>query len=226
MRLFAVLVAASTLTMPAFADTKSYTFNSFTKLDISAGYEVVFTQAAQRSVSIESDDFTRIEIEQRGDTLRIGRPDNTNYSGKRRTDIVRISAPDLNEATLNAGVKFSVDGLNVDNLVLDINAGVEATFRRVQAQTIRLDANAGVDVALAGSCETVEIEANAGVKVDAEELRCNRATVDAGVGSSVSVHAIDRVDADAGLGASIRIAGAPKDVDKHTSLGGSVTLLR
>jgi len=44
------------------------------------------------------------------------------------------------------------------------------------------------------------------------------------VGSSVSVHAVNSVSADAGLGASIRVAGGPKDVDKHTSLGGSVTL--
>jgi hypothetical protein len=224
MRQFALLLATSTLAMPAFADTRTYSFNSFTRLDISAGYEVIFTQAPQRSVTIESDDFSKIEVEQRGDTLRVGRPDNTSISRRHSTDIVRISAPDLEEATLNAGVRFSVDGLNVDNLALDINAGVEASFRRVQAQTIRLDANAGVDVDLAGSCQTLEVEASAGVDVDAEELRCNRANVDAGVGSSVSVHAITSVSADAGLGATIRVAGGPKDVDKHTSLGGSVVV--
>lgn len=167
-----------------------------------------------------------IEVEQRGDTLRIGRPRNTNINHRRSPDIVRISAPDLNQATLNAGVKFAVDGLRVDDLVLDINAGVEASFRGLQAQTIRLDANAGVDVDLAGLCQKIEIEASAGVDIDADGLKCNSATVDAGVGSSVSVHAVDRVEADAGLGASIRVAGSPKDVDKHTSLGGSVTLLR
>jgi hypothetical protein len=226
LRFFLTGVALAALAAPAFADTKSYNFNNFTKLDISAGYQVIFTQSSQRSVTIESEDFSVIEVEQRGDTLRISRPKNTNINHRRSPDIVRISAPDLNEASLNAGVKFSVDGLNVDTLVLDINAGVEATFKRVQAQTIKLDANAGVEVDLAGSCQSLEIEASAGVDVDAEDLRCNRATVDAGVGSSVSVHAVDSVSADAGLGASIRVAGAPKTVDKQTSLGGSVTLLR
>jgi hypothetical protein len=224
MRLFALLLAASALAMPAFADTKSYTFNTFTRLDISAGYEVIFTQAPQRSVTIESSDFSKIEIEQRGETLRVGRPENTNINGRRPPDIVRISAPDLEEAALNAGVKFTADGLSVENLVLDINAGVKAVFAHVQAQTIRLDANAGVDVELAGTCQTLEVEASAGVDVDAEQLRCSRAIVDAGVGSSVSVHATGSVSADAGLGASIRVAGGPKDVDKQTSLGGSVVV--
>jgi hypothetical protein len=221
------LLPALALTLaagPAFAETKTYAFNNFNRLDISAGYEVIFTQAPQRSVSIESDDFSRIEVEQRGDTLRISRPKNKNISGRRAADVVRISAPDLEEANLNAGVKFSVDGLNVDNLVLDINAGVEASFKRLQVQTIRLDANAGVDVDLAGTCRTLEIEASAGVDVDASGLRCDRANVDANVGAAVAVHAVNSITADAGLGASIRVAGSPKDVSKQTSLGGSVTL--
>lgn len=224
MRLFALLLASAAIAAPAFAETKTYSFNNFNRLDISAGYEVIFTQAPQRSVSIESDDFARIEVEQRGDTLRIGRPKNTNFSGRRAADVVRISAPDLEEASLNAGVKFTVDGLNVDNLVLDINAGVEASFKRLQAQTVRLDANAGVDVDLAGTCRTLEIEASAGVDVDASGLQCDRANVDASVGAAVSVHAINSITADAGLGASIHVGGSPKDVSKQTSLGGSVIL--
>jgi hypothetical protein len=210
---------------PAYAETKSYDFKNFSKIDISAGYEVIFTQSSQHSVTIESDNFNRIIAKQTGDTIKISRPENTNIRG-RVHDVVRISAPDLEQAKLNAGVKFFVDGLQVDNLDLDINAGVEADFRRVNAKAIRLDANAGVEVKLGGACETLRVEASAGVDVDASDLRCKSADVDAGVGSSVRVHTIERVVADAGLGASIRIAGAPKEVEKHVSLGGSVSLDR
>src|SRR5690349_3992697 len=100
---------------PAFAETRSYDFKTFTKLEISAGYEVTFTQAPQRSVTIESDDFSRIVVEQTGDTLRIKRPRNTDLHG-RVHDVVRITAPDLDAADLAAGVKFRADGLRVDNL--------------------------------------------------------------------------------------------------------------
>jgi hypothetical protein len=220
--LLSLSIAAAT---PAFAETKSYDFRNFDKIDISAGYEVIFTQSPQHSVTIESDNFNRITAKQTGDTIKIGRPENSNIRGKVH-DVVRISAPDLEQATLNAGVKFFVDGLQVDHLDLDINAGVEADFRRVNAKTIRLDANAGVEVELDGTCETLHVEASAGVDVDASGLRCKSANVDAGVGSSVSVQSVERVVADAGLGASIRIAGAPKDVEKHVSLGGSVSLDR
>jgi len=224
-RLLAFPVIAIAFSAPAFAETRTYDFTSFNKIDISAGYEVIFTQSNQRVVTIESNDFSKITAKQTGDTLKIGRPDNTNLRGKVH-DVVRISAPDLESAKLNAGVKFRVDGLQVDNLDLDINAGVEADFRRVNAKSIRLDANAGVQIELDGGCETLEIDASAGADVDAGGLRCKSANVDAGVGSSVSVHTIDSIVADAGLGASISIAGAPKNVDKHVSLGGSVSLDR
>jgi hypothetical protein len=221
------LIAASSLAIvfaaPAFAETRTYDFRNFRNIDISAGYEVIFTQSNQTSVTIESDNFDRITARQTGDTIKIGRPQDTNIRG-RVHDIVRISAPDLERAKLNAGVKFLVDGLQVDNLDLDINAGVEADFRRINARGITLDANAGVEVRLDGGCETLSIDASAGVDVDATDLRCKSADVDAGVGSSVRVHAVERIVADAGMGASIRVGGSPKEVQKHASLGGSVSV--
>jgi hypothetical protein len=213
-----LLVAA-----PAFAETRTYDFRNFKKLDISAGYEVIFTQSNQTSVTIESDNFDRITAKQTGDTIKIGRPENTNIRG-RLHDVVRISAPDLEQAKLNAGVKFHVDGLQVNDLDLDINAGVEADFRRVNARNIRLDANAGVEVKIDGGCETLSVDAAAGVEIDATNLRCKSANVDASVGASVRVHTVERIVADAGMGASIRVAGSPKEVQKHASLGGSISV--
>jgi hypothetical protein len=223
MRLALITASLALIAAPAFAETRTYDFKSFTRLDIAAGYEVIFTQAPQRSVTIDSDDFSRIIAEQNGGTLRITRPKNTNLRGKVH-DVVRISAPDLDEADLSAGVKFRTDGLDVDTLILDINAGVEAHFSRIKAQTITLDVNAGVEVDISGECGALTIEAEAGVDVDASGLRCRTADIDAGVGSSVRVYAIDSVKADASLGASISVAGNPKSIDKHASMGGSITI--
>lgn len=225
LRLVAASAVAVALSAPAFAETRTYDFKAFRNLDISAGYEVIFTQSNQRSVTIESDDFSKITARESGDTLKIGRPENTNMR-KKMHDIVRISGPDLDTIELNAGVKFRVDGLEVDNLDLDIAAGVEADFRRVNARTIRLDANAGVEVDLDGTCDTFTVDASAGVDVNASGLRCKSVAVEANVGSSVKVHSTDRLKADAGMGASITVAGDPKTIDKHVSLGGSVSLDR
>ncbi len=223
MRFVLLLASASILAAPALAETRTFDFNSFSKLDISAGYEVIFTQSNQRSVTIDSEDFSKITVDQEGDTLRIARPRNTNLR-RPVNDVVRISAPDLEAAELNAGVKFRVDGLNVDDLLLDINAGVEADLQRISARAVHLDASAGVNVQLAGTCESLRVDASAGVKIDASALRCQAADVNAEAGSSVRVHTSDRITADAGVGATIRVAGAPKSVDKQASLGGRVTL--
>jgi hypothetical protein len=225
LRLIAASGIALALSAPAFAETRTYDFKGFTRIDISAGYEVIFTQSNQPSVTIESDDFSKVTAKQTGETLKIGRPEHTNLN-KRTRDVVRISSPELKHAELSAGVKFFVDGLQADTLDLDVNAGVEADLRRLNVKTVWLDASAGVKIDLEGACETVRIDASAGVDVDASDLRCKSADVEAGVGSSVRVHSVESVKADAGLGASIIVAGSPKSVDKHVSLGGSVSLDR
>lgn len=219
-------IAAACASAPASADTKSYNFNSFNRIDISAGYTVIFTQGAQRSVTIESDDFSKVIAEQNGDTLKISRPRNTQINRRGQEDIVRITAPDLRSAELNAGVDFRADNLNVGDLELDVNAGVKARFDRLKAKTVTLDLNAGVDVELSGQCDAIHVDAQAGVQLDAFGLKCNTARVDAGVGSQVSVHAANKVVAEAGLGAQVLVMGQPKDIEQHASMGGKVTISR
>ncbi|HEV7692193.1 MAG TPA: DUF2807 domain-containing protein [Hyphomonadaceae bacterium] len=222
----AAIAAACASAPPASAETKGYNFNAFNKLDISAGYTVIFTQGSQRSVTIESDDFSKVFAEQNGDTLRIGRPRNTNINKKDGPDIVRITAPDLKSAELNAGVDFRADNLNVGDLVLDVNAGVKARFDKLKAKNVTLDLNAGVDVRMSGECSSIRVDAQAGVQLDAEDLKCESARVDAGVGSQVSVRATNKVVAEAGLGAQVQVAGKPRDVEQHASMGGKVTISR
>jgi hypothetical protein len=222
----AALAACATSAPPASADTKSYNFSNFTRLDISAGYTVIFTQGPQRSLSVESDDFSKIIVEQNGDTLRIARPRNTNIRKKDGTDIVRITAPDLKSAELNAGVDFRADNLNVGDLEMEVNAGVKARMDKLKVRNLTLDLNAGVDVRLSGECSTIHVDAQAGVQLDAEELKCASARVDAGVGAQVSVHATQKIVAEAGLGAQISVAGQPRDVEQHASMGGKVTISR
>lgn len=220
----ALLPAACAIAAPAFAETRTYDFKTFTRLDISAGYEVIFTQGAQRSVTIESDDFSKVEARQNGNTLEIGRPRNTHMQG-RVHDVVRITAPTIDAMDLSAGVKFTTGSLRTSgDLRLDLSAGVEADIGGVQAKRIDLDISAGVTAKISGTCDVLRIDASAGVTVKAEDLRCRTADVGANAGSSVRVSASDKVNADAGVGASIRVAGKPKDVDKHVSLGGSVSV--
>lgn len=221
--LTAALLATAAIAAPAFAETRSYDFKTFSRLDIAAGYEVVFIQGAQRSVTIESEDFSKVEARQDGNTLVIGRPQHTNLRG-RVHDVVRITAPSLEAIELSAGVKFATSALNVGDIKLDLSAGVEADMSGVRAKRIDLDTSAGVTVKLAGECQDLHVDASAGVTVKAEDLRCRTADVDASAGSSVRVSASDKVNADAGVGASIRVAGKPKDVDKHISLGGSISV--
>ena len=131
---------------PAFAETRTYDFRNFKNIDISAGYEVIFTQSNQTSGHHRVRQFQPHHRRRRPATRSRSAGRKTPTSAAVFTTLSASRRRTSNEAELNAGVKFSVDGLQVDNLDLDINAGVEADFSRVNARSIRLDANAGVEV--------------------------------------------------------------------------------
>lgn len=241
-RLLALAAVSLAAAPAALGETKSYTFNTFTKLDISAGYEVILTQGPQRSVSIDSDDFSKVVVEQNGPTLRIARPPNTRI--KNGHDVVRITAPAIDHMDLSAGVEFrtarfdadrlsldlsagvsfDAEAMTVSDLRIDMSAGVNAKFSSLKATTISLDASAGARAELAGECGSIDVDASAGATIRAADLRCSRASAEGSAGANMRIHAVEAVTAEAGVGASIRVSGKPKSIDKHASLGGSVTI--
>ncbi|MEZ5936754.1 MAG: head GIN domain-containing protein [Hyphomonadaceae bacterium] len=224
---FALLAAAVGASLcaasPALAETRSYPVSQFTKLDVNAGYKVIFTQSSKRSVTVESEDLSKVVVEEKGDTLRISRPRNTKIKS-RKTDIVRVSGPRLELADLNAGVSFTADNITVDDLALDLNAGVKAEFSGLKAKTVTVDANAGVSLEASGSCDLLRIDANAGAEIHARDLKCRAVDVEGQAGSSLKVYASETAQVEAGVGSSIRIFGSPKTVDQEKSLGASVSV--
>lgn len=206
----------------ANAETRSFDFKPISRIEASAGFEVIFMQGPQQSVQVDSSDMSKVVLRQNGATLVIERPDNVSVRNSR--DTVRITAATLETLNLEAGVRFRTDGLITRSLDLDIEAGVDAELRGLESATVDLEAAAGVKILLEGRCERLVIDASAGVQVDADGLVCRDAQISANTGSSVSIHASNTVEADAGVGGVVRISGNPGTIDKQTSLGGTVTL--
>lgn len=206
----ALLIAA-----PAVADTRSYPFKDFSKLDISSVYDVEFVQGSKFSVEVDSQygDFNYIIVEKVGDTLRITRPNGT-YT-KPLHDVVRITAPSLKEISVSAAVTFRTDALKAPDLKLNVESGSRFTASGLKADSLLIHADTGGVTTLDGACNTAFIRASLGAPVRAGDLSCNKVGIEASGGAPVSVQVKDNVTAVAKGGAVIRVAGNPAVVDKY-----------
>lgn len=241
--LLATAIATSTAALTALvlvssaaAETKTYDLSGFKKIEASKGFEIRFKQSQTWSVHIDSryNNLDRIVVEKVGDTLRILRPDgfcmrvtrdgSTPKSGQDRgcithnvEDIVTISAPSLEALKLHAGVTFSADTLKLDKLAIDASAGIDIEIDDLRVDELKVDLQSGSRLKAAGTCARVGMTLGAGTSVEASDLKCHEADIDAGVASSVEAYASERAHASAGISSSVLISGKPGKFTKSTS---------
>lgn len=226
--IMAASAAATTLVFafPASAETKSYNLSGFKKIEAEAGFSIEFTQSPTWSVVVDSrrNTLDMIVIEKVGDTLRIKRPKNTRNVEKVE-DIVRISAPDLEELELDAAIKFTAQKLNVDKLEIEGSAAVSVSIADLRVDRLKVDLDAASKLVVSGTCAKLVLTVDAAASADTKGLKCREADIDAGVASKVHAFASERAVAKAGVSSKVLISGKPASFQKsEDTLGSSVSL--
>lgn len=214
------------VTAPASAETRSYAFSGFTKIEAKAGFRIEFTQSPAWSVTVDSkyDNLDKIIVEKVGDTLRISRPSNTSIQ-HHVEDVVRISAPDIDALKLDAAITFTTPALNVDSLAIDANAAVKIEIPNLKANTLTIDADAATTITLAGSCSKLNLQTGSATTVKADALKCRETDIRAGTASTVRAFASDKAVARAGMASHVLISGKPHDFqESHEKYGSTVAL--
>lgn len=219
-------LTALAITASANAETKTFEFSGFRKIEADAAFTIAFTQAPAYSVVIDSknNNFDLITVEQVGDTLRITRPKNKRDLNNVE-DIVRISAPDLDALKLHAAIEFNAKKLNLDTLKIDANAAVDIEIADLRVDTLNVDLDAASELKVAGACNTLKLRLGAATEVDTRNLKCRTADIDAGVASNVHAYASERANAKAGMSSSVLISGKPASFTKSTERFGSTVSL-
>jgi hypothetical protein len=228
--LIAACLLPVALAPAAFAETRTYDFRDFKRIAVSALYEVEFVQSPTYSISIESktNGFDAITVEKKGDTLVIGRPENSwrdrKHDDRDVHDIVRISAPSLTALELHAAVNFRSKSLKTDTLNLELHAAVDLDMANIEARTIKMESHAGVQAKLSGTCSELTLASHTGAEIDAGELKCSKVDVDAHTGANASVFASQSLTAKARMGSTIRVAGHPKTVSKNAGMASDIEI--
>lgn len=189
-----------------YSESQRHTYSGFSKVDVSAGVEVVLAQGAfdVKAETTEGEGFDNLIVEVNGDTLRISRKQMTmfNFSGGPRYRVT-VSAPAYSELEVSSGASLHADSLKLD--------------------AVEVDASSGASVEIAGTCTALELDMSSGASFSGGDLRCETADVDASSGASAHAFAARSARGNASSGASVSFSGNPAQLDRDTSSGGSVS---
>ncbi len=199
-----VFVAALSATA-AQADTQTYEFSGFSRITTSAGVEVEASVGDSYSVRAEGskDSLDRLEIKQRGETLRIGR-DGALFKMRWKSPIVYVTLPSIEEVEASSGSELSVRGIDAGDFSASVSSGAE--------------------LYLEGRCDELRASASTGAELEAENLECRDVRVSVSTGAEAEVYASESIDASASTGGDIDVSGSPQERNISKSLGGDVDI--
>lgn len=196
---------------------------SFSKLSVSQGIEVILTQEPKVSVTIEADDNLHelLKTEVENDVLRIYFSENV---AQRKSSKVYLSMPELIGVTTSSGSE--VNGQNtfeVEKITLNSSSGSQIDIR-LNAQEISADSSSGSEITLKGACQFLIADSSSGSEINATELTAQDVRANASSGADIDVTSTENFTGNSSSGASISCDGNPKTKNIDKSSGGSVSV--
>jgi hypothetical protein len=175
----------------------------FTKIRVSTGLDLYLSQGSKTEITVEADENLQeiIITESKDGVLKIYSEKNI-WKAKSRKVYVTVNDLESLSATSGADV-YAKRTLKVNNI--DIRATSGADIR------ISLDAN------------SVETSATSGASIDGYDLRSKNVTAKVTSGADINVYASESINAKATSGGDIDFKGSPKQVNKKSSSGGSIS---
>jgi hypothetical protein len=174
---------------------------SFKAIDTNGAYDITVTCQKPVSFEVEADDniLPLIKTEVRDGILFVT---NTQEYHSSKSTALRITVPDL-ETLANHG------------------AG-DVKISDVSNNQISIESDGASSIEARGTTKFVTIGSNGAGKIDAGNLRAEKAQVTVSGAASIDVYASDQLDVDISGVGSVNYGGNPKTVNKHISGVGSV----
>ncbi len=231
MRLTILTTAAILTAGTAFAETRSFDIDDFTRVDAGAGLDVEIAEGDQFLIEAEGKaaGFDRLVVERRGDTLKLSQKERNWLSGLspimnlfRDDEVakVRVVLPSLAGVSVHSGANVLVSGASAASFEGSVSSGADLHINGVSAAQVSLEASSGADMEVSGSCETLKVSASSGASIDAKDLICDTGSVSVSSGADIDLH-VSKVTAQASSGGSVELWGADA-VDANVSSGGEV----
>jgi hypothetical protein len=177
-------------------------------------------------VEVEADQnlLSHITTKVENGTLVVSSDENI-YNAEVET--VHIKMPIIGGLETTGGSNIKSKGVlksasDVTNIRVASSSGSEIEAN-LEFDSINAESTSGSTITLSGKALKIRTATSSGSTINAQSLIANEVNAEATSGSSNDVHAAVKLVAKASSGASIDYSGAPKNISKEETSGGSVS---
>lgn len=195
---------------------------SFDRVEVGEGIELVLTQATDTRISVETDanlvDMITTTVDK--GTLRVAA---TGSISSTEGIKVSVSLPQLHGLTAHSAAHArSTSVFKTSDIKLKSESGADLNLE-VEADDITIETSSGASAKVSGKALQLQTASSSGSNLDASGLETNNVTSSADSGSTTVVNPILSLVADAASGGNVRYVNAPKNkLSKQEDSGGSV----
>ena len=196
--------------------------DNFDEIKVQQGINLYLTQSNTTKINVEADEniLDLLITEVKNNELKIYFEKNVNRAKARNVFLSTTTIKKI-KASSGASVK-SENTFQVASLDLDASSGSSIKFY-VSADDVTTETSSGANIKVYGKSKSFSGKASSGSSIDADELSCIEAYANASSGANINVNVSDKLTASASSGGDIDFEGNPKNVNKDTSSGGSVS---
>jgi len=203
-------------------ETKSESFDGFTKIEAQTGFQVVVTKASTYSIEIVADDNVHkyIDVSKSGDTLKIKLENGPFYHSV--TVKANITMPDLYELDFSGGARATINGFSfTHDFTVKLSGGAQVAGE-ISTGDIDFSLSGGSQVFLTGSGRNLDINGSGGSQLNLATFSVEDADIDLSGGSQSTVDVSGVLDVNLSGGSRLTYTGNPTmgDID----LSGDSTL--
>jgi len=199
------------------------TINSnFEVISVKQGINLYLTQGNSTEINVEADEniLDLLITEVKNGELKVYFDKNV-YRAKARN--VYLTTTTISKIRTSSGAFLkSENTLQVKSLDLDSSSGSSIKIL-VNATEVTSESSSGANINVFGNTETFSVKASSGSTIDANELEAVDVYAKVSSGANINVNVSGKLTAKAGSGGGIDYEGSPKEVNKDTSSGGSVS---
>lgn len=194
----------------------------FTTIKASNGLDVYITEGKNVSVVVEADENLQdiIRTEVRKGVLKIYAEKNIWRAKSRK---IYVTTPPLEGVTATSGSDvFSENTLTGDSFKAKTTSGADMKLR-LDVNALSSSSSSGSDLVLVGTANSYTASASSGSSTDSYKLKASDVNVRASSGADINVYATKSIEARASSGGDIDFKGNPKNINKKSSSGGSIS---
>lgn len=205
--------------------TETREVSGFSGIDLSGSGDVIITQGAEESLTIETDDniMEDVKAEVDGDTLELGFKSGVRPLSPTRL-VFRVSVTDLSRLSVSGSGDFESEMIDTDSLEVKVSGSGTVNIADLSTGKVEVDISGSGEVDLEGTADTQDINISGSGKYLAGDLLCGSVKVDISGSGEATVWAKEKLDANVSGSGSISYYGRPS-VDSSSSGSGKINNL-